>query len=194
MLLAALLLHCLINTPLNSTGPTSVSTNEFCWEQWCSPPLPACPSGTHCCSLKQTFYEGQYYTWLCPLPEQSFQLFIHFCNTIYIKFQQLIMEKSIRNTVQSQLSPCKTQYSCNWLSHSCLYCREHNRSLRSHTSSLSQIAGNTRFPHLCKRGREQLTGMRGLLLLSCSTGPTAVGTERCHVAPAGFRRGCSLLV
>lgn len=118
----------------------SLSTTQFCWEWRRGPPLPVCPSGTHSCFLKQTCSERQYFILLCPFPDQSFQLFIH--NTVYIKYQQHVMQKSIKNIAQSQPSACKSQYSYNWLSHYCLYFSQQNKRLKSHISSLPQLAGN----------------------------------------------------
>lgn len=91
-----------------------------------------------------------------PFPDQSFQLCIHLRNIIYIKHQHHIMEESITNTIESQPSACKTQYSYKRLSDYCLY-------LKSLILSLPQLAGNTSFPHLCTGGREQPTEMWGPL-------------------------------
>lgn len=141
--LPALLFHC-----LNASSP-----NLFT-------PLPPCLTpqssfvgngGTvHLCSLSRE----QYFIRLWPFPDQASQLFIHLGNTIYIKYQQHAMEKSIKNTVQSQPSTCKPQYFYNWLPHYCLYFSQQKQILKSHVLSLPQLARNTKFAHLCPRGKE----------------------------------------
>lgn len=140
------------------------------------------------CFLKQICYEGQYFIWLFPLPDQSFQLFIHLHNTTCIKCQQHVMEKSIKNTVQSWPPACKTQYSYNQLFRYCLYFSQQNKTEISYIVTTSTVRKHKISTSVHKR-QGPAHRMGGPLHLSCSTGPTAVGMESCYVPICQFQEG-----
>lgn len=144
------------------------------------------------CFLKQICYEGQYFVWLFPFPDQSFQLFIHLHNTICIKCQQHVMEKSIKNTVQSW-PPVKLSIPIT----GCFVtvCILVNKvRLKSRILSLPQLSGNTKFPHLCTRGREQPTGWGVSFTWAVQLAPRLWGWKAAMSPTASFRRGWSPLV